>query len=177
MGKLSMQELNRPTIEVFKKEEKFPIVLVLDNIRSMNNVGSAFRTADAFKVQKIYLGGITATPPHKDITKTALGADESVNWEHGANVLEIVETLKKEGYIICAIEQAKESTMLNKFIPKHTEKYAFVFGNEVFGVADEVLNSADICLEIPQFGTKHSLNISVTLGIVCWDYVSKSLNF
>ncbi|MFC0181342.1 SpoU rRNA Methylase family protein [Pseudarcicella hirudinis] len=175
MRKLQMDELNRLTIDEFKSVEKFPYVLILDDIRSMNNVGSAFRTADAFKCEKIYLCGITGLPPHREITKTALGADETVAWEHAENVVELVEQLQKEGYIIMAVEQVENSMFLNEFEPESEAKYAFVFGNEVFGVNDEVVKKADICLEIPQFGTKHSLNIAVSLGIVSWDFVAKKL--
>ncbi len=172
-----MDELNRISLSEFKNTKKVPLVFILDNVRSMNNVGSAFRTADAFNIEKIWLAGITATPPNKEITKTALGADESVAWQHKQDVLEIVEILKTEGYKICAIEQVKKSTMLNEFIPEIGQKYAYVFGNEVFGVNDMVVNIADYCIEIPQFGTKHSLNISVTIGIASWDFLSKTRIF
>ncbi len=173
--KLSMDDLNRPKLIEYKNQEKLPLVLVLDNIRSMNNVGSAFRTADAFNIEKVFLAGITATPPNREITKTALGADESVTWEHKSDVLEIISDLKKEGYIICAIEQVENSIKLQNFLPTIYKKYAYVFGNEVFGVNEEVINKADYCLEIPQFGTKHSLNISVTIGITCWDFIQKTI--
>ncbi len=168
-----MDELNRLSAEDFKTSEKFPFVLVLDDIRSMNNVGSVFRTADAFKAEKIYLCGITATPPHREIQKTALGADETVAWEYASDVTALVTTLQAQGYTVMAIEQVSSSVSLLDFKATPQQKYAFVFGNEVFGVNEKVVQQANHCLEIPQFGTKHSLNVSVTAGIVCWDYVSK----
>lgn len=140
----------------------------------MHNVGSAFRTADAFMAEKMYLCGITGTPPHREITKTALGATESVAWEHVADVVALVKDLKNEGWTLIAVEQADQSQLLHHFKPDAQSKYCFIFGNEVFGVTEEVVALADCCLEIPQFGTKHSLNIAVSIGIVCWDYVSKS---
>ncbi|MBW3469278.1 RNA methyltransferase [Arthrospiribacter ruber] len=173
MRKLSMEELNRLSVEEFKSVEKSPLVVVLDNIRSLNNVGSAFRTSDAFLLEKIYLCGITGTPPHRDIQKTALGATESVEWEHMPDTLEAIEFLKKNGYTICGLEQVENSIQLNEFQPKAQEKYALVFGNEVFGVDDKVLKACDYILEIPQLGTKHSLNIAVTMGISIWDFVVK----
>lgn len=173
--KLSMDDLNRLSVEDFKNVEKNPFVFVLDDIRSLNNVGSVFRTADAFRVQKIYLCGLTGTPPHRDITKTALGADESVEWEHSSDALALVQKLKLEGYKIAALEQAEGSVMLNDFDPHVSDRYAFVLGNEVFGVSDSLIEQCDVCLEIPQFGTKHSLNVSVSAGIVAWDFVSKIL--
>ncbi|MES2795514.1 MAG: RNA methyltransferase [Bacteroidota bacterium] len=172
--KLKLEELNRPSVADFQMQQKIPLVLILDNIRSMNNVGSAFRTADAFNVEKIYLAGITACPPNREITKTALGADETVVWEHNSDILAIIKKLKEEGYIICAIEQVDQSVLLQKFVPEANAKYAYVFGNEVFGVNEEVVDLADYCIEIPQFGTKHSLNISVTVGITCWDFIVKA---
>jgi tRNA G18 (ribose-2'-O)-methylase SpoU len=177
MKKLSMEELERLSIEEFKEMKKSPIVLVLDNIRSLNNVGSAFRTGDAFRVEKILLCGITGTPPHRDIQKTALGATESVEWEYLLNTTIAVEKLKSEGYTICALEQVDRSVMLDKFEVKDGAKYALIFGNEVFGVEDEVLNACDYVLEIPQLGTKHSLNISVSLGIAVWDLMVKMKQF
>lgn len=177
MKKLSMDELDRLSVDEFRKTEKSPIVLILDNVRSLNNVGSAFRTGDAFRVEKIYLCGITGTPPHRDIQKTALGATESVEWEYCLNTLEAVEKLKKQAYQICALEQVDRSIMLNEFAPDKEKKYALVFGNEVFGVEDEVLNNCDTVLEIPQLGTKHSLNISVSLGIAVWDLMVKLEQF
>jgi tRNA G18 (ribose-2'-O)-methylase SpoU len=177
MKKLNMEELERLSVEEYKEVKKSPIVLVLDNVRSLNNVGSAFRTGDAFRVEKIYLCGITGTPPHRDIQKTALGATESVEWEHLINTTLAVEKLKSEGYIICALEQVDRSVMLNEFEVKEGAKYALIFGNEVFGVEDEVLEACDHVLEIPQLGTKHSLNISVSLGIAVWDLMVKMKQF
>jgi 23S rRNA (guanosine2251-2'-O)-methyltransferase len=174
MKKLSMEELNRLSVEEFKQTEKVPLVLVLDNVRSLNNVGSAFRTSDAFAIEKICLCGITGTPPHREIQKTALGATESVAWNYFPNTLEAIEILKNEGYKICTFEQVDKSVMLHEFIPETDGKFALVFGNEVFGVEQEVLNRSDFVIEIPQLGTKHSLNISVTMGIAIWDFVVKS---
>jgi len=173
--KLSMDELNRLSVEEFQAIPKHNFIFVLDNIRSLNNVGSVFRTADSFRATRIYLCGLTGTPPHRDITKTALGADESVEWEHYPDILELINKLKLEGYQIAALEQAEGSTMLNNFLPIPNQKYAFILGNEVFGVNEDVVNQCDICLEIPQFGTKHSLNVAVSAGIVAWDYVAKIL--
>ncbi|MCC9137126.1 RNA methyltransferase [Pontibacter silvestris] len=170
-----MDELNRESVEEFKNKKKIPLVLVLDNVRSLNNVGSVFRTADAFMAEKIYLCGITGTPPHRDIEKTALGATESVDWEHVPNTLELVQELKAQAYKIVSVEQAENSTKLNDFKPEPGQQYAFVLGNEVFGVEQEVISISDLVLEIPQFGTKHSLNISVATGVVVWDFLSKSL--
>ncbi len=169
MRKLSMEELNRPTVEAFKNTKKNPFVLVLDNVRSAHNVGSAFRTADAFAVEKIVLCGITATPPNREIAKTALGATESVVWEHTESNVEAIKKLKAEGYAIVALEQAEGSILLNEFSMHSDEKYCFIFGNEVFGVDEKLFALADACVEIPQFGTKHSLNISVSIGIVLWE--------
>lgn len=177
MKKLSMEELDRISVEEFKKTKKSPIVLVLDNVRSLNNVGSAFRTADAFLIEKILLCGITGTPPHRDIQKTALGATESVDWEYCLNTLEALEKLKAEGYQLCALEQVEHSVKLNVFSPEKGKKYALVFGNEVFGVEEDVLKACDYVLEIPQLGTKHSLNISVSLGIAVWDLMVKLEQF
>jgi len=173
MRKLKNEELGRLTTEEFKAAEKNPVVVVLDNIRSMNNVGSAFRTSDAFLVKKICLCGITAKPPHRDINKTALGATETVDWEHYDTTTQAVETLKQEGYQILSIEQAENSTMLHDFESASNQKYAFIFGNEVFGVEQEVVDASDLVIEIPQFGSKHSLNISVSMGIVLWDFMQK----
>ncbi|WP_425636719.1 RNA methyltransferase [Algoriphagus yeomjeoni] len=177
MKKLSMEELERVSVEEFKEMDKSPIVLVLDNVRSLNNVGSSFRTGDAFGIEKIYLCGITGTPPHRDIQKTALGATESVEWEYCLNTMQAMEKLKAEGYQICALEQVDRSVMLNEFRPEKGKKYALVFGNEVFGVEEEVLKACDAVLEIPQLGTKHSLNISVSLGIAVWDLMVKMKQF
>jgi len=171
--KLSMDELNRDSLEEFKQKPKTPLVLVLDNVRSLNNVGSAFRTGDAFAVEKIYLCGITGTPPNKEITKTALGATESVDWEHAKHTAELLKKLKAENYKILAVEQVTNSVSLKEFQPVLEQKYALVFGNEVFGVEEAALVLADTVLEIPQYGTKHSLNISVALGIVVWDLLAK----
>ena len=176
MRKLKKEELERLSIEGFKSSDKTPISLVLDDIRSMNNVGSAFRTGDAFRIEKIYLCGITARPPHREIQKTALGATESVDWEYSENVNAIVEKLSVD-HLIVSIEQADQSTSLEKFQPETNKQYAFIFGNEVFGVKDEIVQQSDLCLEIPQFGTKHSLNISVSIGVVVWDYFLKASNF
>ncbi len=173
MRKLKNEELNRVSIEEFKNTKKIPLVIVLDNVRSLNNVGSAFRTSDAFRVEKIYLCGITGQPPHREINKTALGATDSVNWEHVGNTLTLIQKLKTDGYQIISIEQADNSVMLQNFAPQKNENYCFVFGNEVFGVDDKVIEASNICIEIPQFGTKHSLNISVSLGVVVWDFYSK----
>ncbi|WP_064966300.1 RNA methyltransferase [Tenacibaculum ovolyticum] len=173
MRKLKNNELGRITVNEFKETKKTPIIVILDNIRSLNNVGSVFRTSDAFLIEKIYLCGITATPPNKEIHKTALGATESVAWEHIENTIDLVENLQKDNVKILAIEQAENSTMLNNFTPKPDQKYAVVMGNEVKGVQQEVVSAADFCIEIPQLGTKHSLNISVSCGIVLWDLFNK----
>lgn len=172
-----MEELDRISVEEFKQTEKSPIVLVLDNVRSLNNVGSAFRTGDAFRVEKIFLCGITGTPPHRDIQKTALGATESVEWEYCLNTAEAIEKLKASDYQLCALEQVESSVKLNDFSPEKDKKYALIFGNEVFGVEEEVLKACDHILEIPQLGTKHSLNISVSLGIAVWDLMVKLERF
>jgi tRNA G18 (ribose-2'-O)-methylase SpoU len=173
MRKLYTDELNRISVEEFKNTKKNPYVLLLDNVRSMLNVGSAFRTADAFLAQKIYLCGITGTPPHREITKTALGSTESVEWEYITEADSAAQELRNQGYKIIVIEQVESSTPLPMFHVKKNEKYCFVFGNEVFGVNEKLVEEADACVEIPQFGTKHSLNISVSIGIVLWDYLSK----
>ncbi|WP_158799442.1 RNA methyltransferase [Pedobacter sp. L105] len=173
MQKLKTADLNRVGIEEFKEQEKLPVIVVLDNVRSMNNVGSAFRTADGFSIEKIILCGITAQPPHREIEKTAIGATASVTWEHVEDTLDAVKQLREDGYEIIAIEQADESVMLNKFIPDQAKKYALIFGNEVNGVSDEVMAEIDTCIEIPQFGTKHSFNIVISAGIVLWDFYAK----
>ena len=172
MRKLKNSELNRLDVEEFKKAKKFPLIIVLDNIRSLNNIGSVFRTADAFLIEKIYLCGITATPPHKDIRKTALGATESVAWEYRKDTLELVKELKADHHCL-AIEQAENAQMLNSFTVDEKLKYVIIFGNEVKGVSQEVVNHCHGILEIPQFGTKHSLNIAVSAGVVVWDFWSK----
>lgn len=166
--KISMEELGRVSIDAFKDAAKIPVVILLDNVRSLNNVGSAFRTADAFAVEKIILTGITGTPPHREIQKTALGATESVAWEYETNTKEAIQKLKQAGHIIIAIEQTNQSKSLKNFNPESDKKYCFIFGNEVSGVSDEALQLVDDCLEIPQSGTKHSLNISVCVGVVLW---------
>ena len=171
--KLENSELDRLDVTDFKDAEKSPIIIILDNVRSLNNIGSVFRTADAFLVQKIYLCGITATPPHKDIRKTALGATESVDWEYRKNTLELVDELKQSGVKIVSVEQAENAVMLNDYKVDAAETTALIFGNEVKGVSQEVVNASDTVLEIPQFGTKHSLNISVSTGVVVWDIWSK----
>ncbi len=171
MKKLSMDELGRVTPEEYKKQGKNPVVLVLDNIRSMHNVGSAFRTCDAFNVEKLYLCGITATPPQKEIAKTALGATESVDWEYEEDVTTLVEKLKAEGYAIILVEQTDGSVMLQDFNFTRYSKVALVVGNEVFGVSDGLLPICDAAVEIPQYGTKHSLNVAVATGIVLWEAV------
>ena len=171
--KLKNSELNRKSISDFKEAEKTPIIIIIDNIRSLNNVGSVFRTADAFLVEKIYLCGITATPPHRDIQKTALGATDAVTWEYVEDSIALVEQLKADGVHVCAIEQAEGAVMLDKFMPTTGEKYAIVFGNEVKGVQQEIVSLSDTVIEIPQLGTKHSLNISVSAGVVIWDLFSK----
>ena len=173
MRKLQLDELNRLNIDDFKKSEKLKVTLVLDNIRSMNNVGSAFRTGDGLAVEKIMLCGITAQPPHNEIHKTALGAQDSVAWEYFDSTSEALLKLKKEEFTLLALEQTDESIELQNFQYEQDKKYAFIFGNEVFGVEDEALALCDDCLEIPQFGTKHSFNVSVTLGMTLWDYFLK----
>ncbi len=173
MRKLKNEELGRLSTEEYKIAVKYPVCLLLDNVRSLNNVGSAFRTADSFGIEKIYLVGITGTPPHRDINKTALGATETVDWEHHQNAVDLVRKLKTDGYQIIAIEQVDKSITLPEFLPKSTEKYCFVFGNEVYGVTLDIIENADQVVEIPQFGTKHSLNVSVAMGVVLWDYLSK----
>ena len=173
MRKLKNEELNRLSPDEFKRAEKQQVVLVLDDVRSAMNVGSAFRTSDAFRMQKIYLCGITAQPPHREINKTALGAQDTMEWVHQEKATDCISQLKEEGFQIVAVEQADKSTSLLDFTVRKDAKYAFVFGNEVFGVSDEVIGQADTVLEIPQYGTKHSLNISVSIGVVLWDFVSK----
>ena len=173
MRKLENSELNRMSVDDFKDASKTPLIIVLDDIRSLNNIGSVFRTSDAFLVEKIFLCGITATPPNKEIHKTALGATETVAWEHCENVLEVIEKLKSEGIRVFAIEQVESAIFLQDFKIEKDQKYALVFGNEVFGVAQKAVKICDGTIEIPQLGTKHSLNIAVSAGIVIWDFFKK----
>lgn len=171
--KLKLWELDRVDEETFKNQEKFPVVVILDNIRSLNNVGSFFRTCDAFNVDHLYLCGITAQPPHREITKTAIGATDSVTWSHQASTLDLVEKLKEAGYAICSIEQAEKTLLLQDVGGLQNQKYALVFGNEVDGVAQNVIDKSDCVIEIPQFGTKHSLNVSVCAGVVLWEFAKR----
>lgn len=173
MRKLKNEELGRISVEEFKEAKKSNVCIILDDVRSLNNVGSVFRTSDAFMIEKVWLCGITGKPPHRDIQKTALGATESVEWEHRREILPLIDELRSNGYVIISVEQADKSVSLKDFEPLEKSKYAFVFGNEVFGVKDEVIKKSDVVLEIPQQGTKHSLNISVSVGVVIWDFVSK----
>lgn len=173
MRKLANSELDRKNIDEFKKSEKTPLIIVLDDIRSLHNIGSVFRTSDAFLVEKIYLCGITATPPNKEIHKTALGATETVTWEYNKNILDTIQLLKSDQIKVMAIEQVENAVYLNHFTPAKNEKLALVFGNEVKGVAQEAVAMCDGVIEIPQLGTKHSLNISVSAGIVVWDLFQK----
>lgn len=167
--KLKITELNRISAEEFKKADKLPLVVILDNVRSLHNIGSVFRTSDAFRVECIYLCGITATPPHPEMHKTALGAEFTVDWKYVNNAVEAVDNLRQEGYIVFSIEQAENSIMLEDMRLEQGKRYAVVLGNEVKGVQQEVIDHSDGCIEIPQYGTKHSLNVSVTAGIVIWD--------
>lgn len=171
--KLANNELDRKTPEAFRNAKKFPVIIVLDNVRSLNNTGSVFRTADAFLVEAIYLCGFTGTPPHKDIHKTALGATDSVEWKHFEKTETAIAELKQRNFQIISVEQTVNSVILSDFIPEKDSCYALVFGNEINGVAQEVIDISDTCIEIPQFGTKHSFNISVSAGIVLWDICSK----
>ena len=173
MRKLKNRELGRLNVEEFKKEDKIPLIVILDNIRSLNNIGSVFRTSDAFLVEKIFLCGITAKPPHKEIHKTALGATESVDWEYVEDTLKLIKKLKDLNIKIASIEQVENSILLHDFKVGENQKYAIVMGNEVKGVQQEVVTQSDFCIEIPQFGTKHSLNISVSCGVVLWDLFNK----
>lgn len=168
MKKLKITELNRLSVDEYKEVEKTPLIVVLDNIRSLNNIGSVFRTSDAFLVEAIYLCGITATPPNQEIHKTALGAEYSVDWKYFSETTDAINELKNSGYTVFSIEQAEGSTMLDKLVLDTSHKYAIVMGNEVKGVQQEVIDISDGCIEIPQYGTKHSLNVSVTTGIVVW---------
>ena len=173
MRKLKITALNRISIEEFKEADKLPLVVVLDDIRSLHNIGSVFRTADAFRIECIYLCGITATPPHPEMHKTALGAEFTVDWKYVNNAVETVDNLRSEGYVVYSVEQAEGSIMLDELTLDRSKKYAVVMGNEVKGVQQEVIDHSDGCIEIPQYGTKHSLNVSVTAGIVIWDLFKK----
>lgn len=170
MRKLENSELDRKSIEDFKGAKKTPIIIVLDDIRSLHNIGSVFRTSDAFLIEKIYLCGITATPPNKEIHKTALGATETVDWEHQQDIVSVIEKLKKENVSVFSIEQVENAVFLQDFKVEANKKYALIFGNEVYGVSQKAVEMSDGCIEIPQLGTKHSLNISVSTGIVIWDF-------
>lgn len=177
--KLKLEELNRITIEEFREVDKIPLIVVLDNIRSQNNIGSVFRTSDAFRVEEIILCGITATPPNTEIHKTALGAEDSVNWRYFEETVIAVNELNKEGYTVYSIEQTENSISLETLQLDKSKKYAVILGHEVHGVQQEVVDISDSCIEIPQFGTKHSLNVSVTAGIIIWDFykqLSKKTN-
>jgi 23S rRNA (guanosine2251-2'-O)-methyltransferase len=173
LEKLKLDQLNRVSVEEFKTQEKLPVVVVLDNVRSMHNIGSIFRTSDGFSIESIALCGITAQPPHREIEKTALGATQSVDWTYFKTTLEAVRSLRNDGYEILAVEQASNSTMLHTFAPTQDKKYALILGNEVNGVDEEVMKEIDRCIEIPQFGTKHSFNITIAAGIVLWDFFAK----
>ncbi|MCF0073412.1 RNA methyltransferase [Dyadobacter sp. CY261] len=175
MRKLSVDEMGRMSVEEFREADKFPLIIVLDNIRSLNNIGSFFRTADAFRAEKIVLCGYTQQPPHREITRSALGAEMSVVWEKCPSAVEAVNLLKSQGYKVWCVEQAEGSILLQHFEPEPDLPYAFVFGNEVEGVDNEAIAASDGCLEIPQFGTKHSFNVSVSAGIVLWDFVRKKI--
>ncbi|MDR1983867.1 MAG: RNA methyltransferase [Prevotellaceae bacterium] len=168
--KLQNSELNRLSIEEFKQSPKLPVIIVLDNVRSQHNIGAAFRTSDAFRIESIFLCGISSTPPNSEIHKSALGAEDSVDWQYFENAVDAINILKKNGYKIISIEQTEDSIMLNNFLPDNDKKYAFVFGNEVRGVSQPVVDASDLCIEIPQEGTKHSLNVSVSIGIVLWEF-------
>jgi len=174
MEKKTMLELQRVTCEEYRSLKKLRLSVVLDDVRSLNNIGSVFRTADAFLIEKIYLCGITATPPSPDIHKTALGAEESVEWEYCEDILSLVDKLKEDGYEVCSVEQVKGSVNLLDFKVEENKKYVVILGNEVKGVKQQVVDKSDCCIEIPQYGTKHSLNVSITAGIVMWHFFSKS---
>jgi 23S rRNA (guanosine2251-2'-O)-methyltransferase len=173
MRKLKNSELNRKTVAEYKDAPKTPIIIIMDNIRSLNNIGSMFRTGDCFIVEKVILCGISATPPHRDIHKTALGATESVDWDYYEHTEDAIKKLKSDGYKIIAIEQAERSVLLQDFFPEKDSSYALVFGHEVKGISQAVVDMCDTCIEIPQFGTKHSFNVSVSAGIVLWEVFSK----
>ena len=175
MQKIKNEDLGRKSVEEFKRSEKLPVILVLDNVRSLNNVGSAFRTADSFLLENLYLCGVTGTPPNAEIEKTALGATETIGWKHFKTTKEAIEDIKSKGYKVYAIEQVEKSTYLQNFKYTKDEKIAIVFGNEVYGVEQEVIDNCDGSIEIPQLGTKHSLNISVSIGIVVWEIAKRYL--
>lgn len=176
MNKLRTIEMQRLTVEEFREAEKLPLVVVLDDVRSMHNVGSVFRTGDAFRIEAVYLCGITSTPPMTEIHKTALGAEDSVSWHYFPSAMDAIESLKADGYEVYSIEQAHGSTLLQNFKPVIGRKYAVIFGNEVKGVHQEVVDASDGCIEIPQFGTKHSMNVSVTAGIIIWHFAQTIIN-
>ena len=173
MRKLKNDELNRISVSEFKQVEKVPVIIVLDNIRSLNNIGSIFRTSDAFRVEQIYLCGITACPPHREIQKTALGATDSVVWKYFDHTFDAIKNLKEEAYTVYAVEQVDDSQSLETFSPTTRDRIAFVFGNEIQGVEEEVVKRVDGCIEIPQFGTKHSFNVSISVGIILWHHFIK----
>lgn len=173
MKKMKLEELGRMSVDEFKESEKLPVCILLDNVRSLHNVGSAFRSADAFRAEKIFLTGITGTPPHREIQKTALGATESVVWEYVENPIDILSKLKSEGYELILIEQTTKSISLQNFQLASEKKYCLIFGNEVDGISEAVIEKADAAIEIPQAGTKHSLNVSVCLGIVVWEFYKR----
>ncbi len=176
MKKLRTIEMQRLSVDEFKQADKLPLIVVLDDVRSMHNVGSVFRTGDAFRIEAVYLCGITSTPPNAEIHKTALGAEDSVEWKYFANAEEAVKSLKADGYEVYSVEQAHGSTMLQEFTPIYNNRYAVILGNEVKGVHQEVIDASDGCLEIPQFGTKHSMNVSVTAGIIIWHFAQMIIN-
>lgn len=176
MRKLKVTEMNRLTVDEFRTSDKMPLTVVLDDVRSLYNVGAVLRSCDAFRVEEVVLCGITAAPPHPEIHKTALGAEDSVSWRHADSALEAVRELRRQGVTVMAVEQCEGSTMLNTFVPETGRRYAVVLGNEVKGVRQDVVDECDGCLEIPQFGTKHSLNVSVTAGIVVWHFCQASMN-
>ncbi len=173
MRKLKLDELNRVDVATFRRQEKLPVTVVLDSVRSMHNIGSVFRTSDGFAVEQIFLCGITAQPPHREIEKTALGATQSISWVYFSTIKEALQKLQEDNHQIIAVEQAENSISLNKFQPENDKKYALIFGNEVNGVSEEAMQMIDACIEIPQFGTKHSFNIVVSAGIVLWDFFAK----
>jgi 23S rRNA (guanosine2251-2'-O)-methyltransferase len=173
MRKLSNDELNRKSVGEFRASPKSPFIIVLDNVRSLNNVGSVFRTADAFIIEAVWLCGITATPPHREIQKTALGATESVVWRYFSDAFGAVRELKELGYVIVSVEQADGAVSLDMFTPEEGKKYALIFGHEIRGVSENVVDASEVCIEIPQYGTKHSFNVAVCAGIVLWELTTK----